>query len=61
MKEIRRSTVFWYATLIIIPILLLEAFLIRMIYLRESEKFNNNVKLALIECDRNLEKYFRSY
>jgi signal transduction histidine kinase len=61
MKEIKRSTVFWYATLIIIPILLLEAFLIRMIYLREAEKFNNNVKLALIECDRNLEKYFRSY
>ena len=32
-----------------------------MIYLREADKFNNNVKLALIECDRKLEKYYSSY
>jgi two-component system phosphate regulon sensor histidine kinase PhoR len=61
MKEIKKSTVFWYATLIVIPIILLETYLIRMIYLKEADKFNNNVKLALIECDRKLEKYYSSY
>jgi hypothetical protein len=61
MKEIKRSTLIWYATLIFISIILLETFLIRMIYLREAEKFNNSVKSALIECDRKLEKYYSSY
>jgi signal transduction histidine kinase len=57
----KNKNLIWYTTLIITSIVVLEIYLLRLTYLNEVEKFDDNVRLALVESDKKLEKYFSSF